>query len=232
MQIHPRHPWTMTQTEAVALQRQLASQIDTTPPVTAYDTIAGADVSYNRFSDVFYAVVVVLRAKDAEVLEVQYAVRTSTFPYIPGLLSFREAPALLDAFAKVQTTPDVVMIDGQGIAHPRGMGIAAHIGLWLEVPCIGCGKSKLCGQYADLGEEPSSQTPLIYHKAVIGTVLRTKRRSNPLFISPGHRIDMASSVRIAQEMCRGYRVPEPTRQAHLHVNAYRREHPEAEFLTG
>ncbi len=226
MQIHPLHSWDLTPKDAVALQRKLASQVETQPPLKHCDLVAGADVSYAIGSDVFYAVVVVLRAANAEVVEVQKAVAKSPFPYIPGLLSFREAPILLEAFARVQSKPDVVMMDGQGIAHPRRLGIASHVGLWLKIPCIGCAKSLLCGKYEEPAPAAGSTSPLMDHGELIGQVVRTKNKVKPLFISPGHRIDLDSSVRLTLEMRRGYRLPESTRQAHLRVNEFRREYAE------
>lgn len=217
-----RHRWDLERSEAITLQKELAHEVDTTPAVGPCGLIAGADVSYNRFSPIFYAVVVVLRTSDWTIVEEQSAVGESPFAYIPGLLSFREAPILLEAFAKLQHRPDVVMMDGQGIAHPRRLGIASHVGLWLQIPTIGCGKSRLCGKYDEPGPNAGDSSPLLDHGEVIGAVLRTKARTNPLFVSPGHRIDLASSVRLVLEACRGYRLPEPTRQAHLHVNEVRR----------
>src|SRR5215471_3268391 len=131
MHIESLHGWDLTPKEAVALQRELASRIHTESQVTKCDLIAGADVSYSRFSNVLYAGVVVLRLADHSVVEMQGVVRETNFPYIPGLLSFREAPALLEALAKVRSEPDVIMLDGQGIAHPRRFGLASHVGLWL-----------------------------------------------------------------------------------------------------
>jgi deoxyribonuclease V len=222
MDIPALHPWNLTPTEAVALQKKLAAEVDTTPTVRACNLIAGADVSYNRFSPIFYAVVVVLDTRDWTVIEEQRAVGESPFPYIPGLLSFREAPILLQAFARVQHRPDVVMIDGQGIAHPRRLGIASHLGLWLRLPTLGCGKSRLTGRHDEVGQNAGDTVPLRDGDEVIGCVVRTKARTNPLFISPGHLINLKSSVRLVLEACRGYRQPEPTRQAHLHVNEVRR----------
>ena len=138
MKLRRLHDWDLSGPEAVALQRELAAQLDLAQPLGRCELIAGADVSYNRFSDVMYAGVVVWRVADGKVIERQSAVTETHFPYIPGLLSFREAPALLAAFARVESEPDVVMIDGQGIAHPRRMGIASHIGLWLDRPTVGC----------------------------------------------------------------------------------------------
>jgi deoxyribonuclease V len=222
MDIPTLHRWDLDPSEAVKLQKELASQIDTSPVVTACELIAGADVSYNRFSPIFYAVVVVLHTRDWSIVEEQSAVGESPFPYIPGLLSFREAPILLEAFAKLQNRPDAVMVDGQGIAHPRRLGIASHLGLWLQIPTIGCGKTRLIGRHDAPGPNAGDAAPLLDHDQIIGSVLRTKARTNPLFISPGHCIDLASSVRLVLEACRGYRLPEPTRQAHLHVNEVRR----------
>jgi deoxyribonuclease V len=223
MEIHPLHAWDLSASDAVALQRQLAGQIDTQTPLTHCDLIAGADVSYGQHSDVFFAGVVVLRMSDLAVVEKQGAVRKSPFPYIPGLLSFREAPALLEAFARVQAEPDAILVDGAGIAHPRRIGIASHLGLWLQRPCVGCAKSRLCGTYPEPDRQAGSEAPLRDKNERIGSVVRTKTGVNPLFISAGHLIDLASAVRLVLQTCRGYRLPEPTRQAHLHVNVLRQE---------
>ncbi len=185
--------------------------------------MAAADISYNRFDPTFYATVIVYRASDGTIVEAQDDTDQATFPYVPGLLSFRECPALLKAFAKVQTRPDVVMIDGQGIAHPRRLGIASHIGLWLKVPCIGCAKSRLTGKMKEPGLAAGSIAPLMDKDEQIGSIVRTKTKVNPVFVSPGHLIDLASSVRVVLETTRGYRIPEPTRQAHLRVNELRRQ---------
>jgi deoxyribonuclease V len=222
MNIRPLHSWDLAPSEAVALQLELAAQVETRTPLSRCDLIAGADVSYNRFSPIFYAAVVVLRTDDWTIVETQGAVRESPFPYVPGLLSFREAPVLLEAFAKVKMVPDAVMCDGQGVAHPRRLGLASHLGLWLQVPCVGCAKSLLTGTFKEPGRKAGSLSPLMDHGEVIGNVVRTKDNVKPLFISAGHKIDLPSSVRLVLSACQGYRLPEPTRQAHLHVNALRR----------
>jgi deoxyribonuclease V len=222
MNIQPLHRWDLDPTEAVALQRELAGRVETHTPLVPCKLVAGADVSYNRFSPIFYAAVVVLRTDDWTVVEEQGAVRESPFPYIPGLLSFREAPVLLEAFAKLETVPDAVMCDGQGIAHPRRLGLASHVGLWLDLPCVGCAKSLLTGKYKEPGKKASSLAPLVDRGEVVGDVVRTKDNVKPLFVSAGHKIDLPSAVRLVLEACQGYRLPEPTRQAHLHVNALRR----------
>ncbi len=224
MDIAPLHAWDLSETDAVALQRQLAASVDVSRPLESYDLVAGADVSYNRFSTTFYAAVVVLRRETLEVVEVQGAVGENAFPYVPGLLSFREAPILLQAFARLTHRPDVVMCDGQGIAHQRRLGIASHLGLWLKVPTIGCAKTRLTGRFTEPGPNAGDQSPLKAGKdEVIGSVLRTKARTKPLYISPGHLIDLPSAIRIVLACTRGYRLPEPTRLAHLKVNEIRRE---------
>ncbi len=223
MDIPPLHSWNLTPTAAVALQRQLATKIDIKTPLDRCELIAGADVSYNRFSPICYAAVVVLRADDMSMVESQHVVARSTFPYIPGLLSFREIPIVLQAFAKLRHRPDVVMCDGQGFAHPRRLGLACHLGLWLDLPTIGCAKSRLIGTHREPGQKSGSRTPLRDGNDVIGSVVRTKLNVKPLYVSAGHLIDLASAVRLVLKSCRGYRLPEPTRQAHLRVNEVRQE---------
>jgi deoxyribonuclease V len=222
MRIHPLHRWDLTPDEAVALQRELASRVDVGTPLPRCELVAGADVSYDRFSSTFYAGVVVLRLPDLTVVERRGAVGESRFPYIPGLLSFREAPILLEAFARVEAEPDVVMLDGQGVAHPRRLGIASHVGLWLDRPCVGCAKSILTGRYKDLGRRAGEQAWLVHKDEVVGKAVRTKDGVTPVYVSAGHRIDLESAVRVVLACRAGYRLPEPTRQAHLHVNALRR----------
>jgi deoxyribonuclease V len=223
MEIATLHGWNLTPTEAVALQRRLAKEVDARTPLTRCDLIAGADVSHSRFSNTIYAGVVVLRMGDLSLVERQGVVTTTTFPYVPGLLSFRETPALLQAFAKVQNVPDAVMVDGHGYAHPRRCGFACHIGLWLRLPALGCAKSRLTGEFKPPGVRPGSVSPLVDHEEVIGQVVRTKKNVKPVFASVGNQIDLPTSVELILTTCRGYRIPEPTRQAHLYVNEIRRE---------
>jgi deoxyribonuclease V len=222
MQITPLHRWDLSPAEAVALQRELARRVDVRTPLPAFDLVAGADISYNKYDPLFFASVIVYRVSDGTLVETQDVSRLSTFPYVPGLLSFREAPALLDAFAKLKTRPDVIMIDGQGIAHPRRLGIASHIGLWLDFPTVGCAKSLLAGKCKPPDPAAGSLSPLMIGDEQVGYVVRTKNKVNPVFISAGHKIDLASAVKVVSATVRGYRIPEPTRQAHLRVNALRR----------
>jgi deoxyribonuclease V len=213
MKIHSLHPWDLSAADAVALQRELAGRIDTHTPLGRCELVAGADVSYGRFSNIFYAGVVVVRVADGEVVEKQGAVRESHFPYIPGLLTFREAPALLEAFAKVRTEPDAVMVDGHGYSHPRRIGITAHVGLLLDRPTVGCAKSRLTGRYQEPGPEAGSTAPLLDGDEVIGEVVRTKNRVKPVFVSVGHRTDLDSACRDVLAVTPEYRLPETTRRA-------------------
>jgi deoxyribonuclease V len=222
MKIHTLHSWNVTPTEAAALQRELADRVDTRTPLTRCDLVAGADVSYDRFSNLFYAGVVVLRMDDLSIVEKQGVVREVTFPYVPGLLSFRETPVLLEVFAKIKSEPDAVILDGHGFSHPRRFGFACHVGLCLGRPSVGCAKSRLIGTYTEPGRRAGSVAPLKAAEEVIGQIVRTKAGVKPVFVSVGHKIDLGSAVELVLATCRGYRLPEPTRQAHLHVNALRR----------
>jgi deoxyribonuclease V len=186
-------------------------------------TIAGVDVSMNRFSPEGFAAIVVLSVPDLRVIEVAGARTKLAMPYIPGLLSFREIPLLLEAWQRLETQPDLLMVDGHGIAHPRRLGIAAHLGVYLDVPAIGCAKSILSGKHGPLAPERGAKAPLIHRDEVIGYALRTKNKVNPVFVSCGHRVSQETAVRWVLECTRGYRLPEPTRQAHLASNALRRE---------
>jgi deoxyribonuclease V len=222
VKLNALHSWDLNPTEAAALQRELAGRVDTRTPLVGCELVAGADVSHAKHSNAIWAGVVVLRMDDLSVVEQQGVAGRTTFPYIPGLLSFRETPAVLEAFAKLKTVPDAVLIDGQGLAHPRRFGYACHVGLWLDRPTVGCAKSRLLGKFKEPGEKAGSVAPLVDKDEVIGEVVRTRNRVNPIFVSVGHKIDLRSAAELCLTTCRGYRIPEPTRQAHLYVNALRR----------
>lgn len=211
----------LTPEAAVALQRQLRESIRLQPLEKPVHTIGGADISFNKYSDTVYAGIVVLSYPHLQVIHQATAIATATFPYVPGLLAFREVPALLEAWNKLEIKPDVLVLDGHGIAHPRRMGIAAHFGLVAGIPTIGCGKSRLTGRFDPPAEAVFATSELIDKNEIIGTVLRTKLKCNPVFISPGHKITMAESVEIIKKSTRKYRIPEPTRLAHLLVNQVR-----------
>jgi len=221
MRIRRLHSWDLAPKAAVALQRELASHVEAGPALGDAEFVAGADISYNRFSPTIYAGVVVLRLSDGQVTERSGLVAEATFPYVPGLLTFREAPAVLRAFARLNSKVDAVLFDGQGYAHPRRIGLASHLGLWLNIPCVGCAKSRLIGEFEPPKRDAGSSSDLIDKEEVIGRVVRTKTGVNPLYVSIGHKIDLESAVRLTLAACRGYRLPEPTRQAHLFVNELR-----------
>jgi len=159
--------------------------------------------------------VVVLRLPELTVVESTVAEERVEFPYVPGFLSFREAPLLLAAWERLTLTPDLVVVDAQGIAHPRRLGLASHLGLFLDVPTIGCAKSILCGRHGDLGEDPGASAFLLDKGEVIGAALRTKRGTKPVYVSIGHKVDLKAALRWVMACCHGYRLPEPTRLAHL-----------------
>jgi deoxyribonuclease V len=183
--------------------------------------VAGVDVSYEKHGNQFFAAVVVLSWPGLELIESASATTRVDFPYIPGLLSFRELPALLQAFAKLQAVPDLIMVDGQGIAHPRRFGIASHLGLWLDLPTIGCGKSRLCGEHDEPGLIKGDQVPLIHQEEQIGTVLTTRSGVKPVYVSPGYKVDFTRAADMTLAAAVRYRLPEPTRQAHLYTNRLR-----------
>jgi deoxyribonuclease V len=187
--------------------------------------IAGADIAIAPATSTIYAGVVVLDYATLAVVERKSLVSSTDFPYIPGLLSFREAPALLQVCTELDTIPDVVVFDGQGIAHPRGLGIASHMGLLLDVPAIGCAKSRLTGRYEEPSPHRGAHTPLYGgHGQVLGAVLRTKDRTKPVFVSVGHKIELSPALDILLHCHRGYRIPEPTRLADQYVGTIRRMH--------
>ncbi|HEX8632933.1 MAG TPA: deoxyribonuclease V [Pyrinomonadaceae bacterium] len=224
------HDWTLRPREAVELQKSLRERVRVVPHAgKPIETVAGADISFNKFSPVIYTGIVVLRLPSLEVVEEVGVVGETQFPYVPGLLSFREAPSVLEAWAKLKTEPDAVMFDGQGIAHPRRIGIASHVGLFLNRPTLGCAKSVLVGRHAELAEERGSWQPLVDPKndETVGAALRTKTRVQPIYVSPGHLIDLAGAIDLTLKADGGYRQPEPTRRAHLLVNALRRGEREA-----
>jgi deoxyribonuclease V len=223
MQSRALHPWHVSVTEAQHIQRRLRHQIHVGTYVHDIRYIAGADIAVARTEHTVYAGVVVLDYTTLAVLERKGIVTTTDFPYIPGLLSFREAPALLQVFAQLDMTPDVVVFDGQGIAHPRGLGIASHMGLLLDIPTIGCAKSRLIGRYTEPQLTRGAHTPLIgAHGETLGAVLRTRDHTRPVFVSVGHKIELTQAREMLLHCHRGYRIPEPTRLADQYVGTMRR----------
>ncbi|MBA2733891.1 MAG: deoxyribonuclease V [Acidobacteria bacterium] len=216
------HDWTMTPREAIELQKSLRERVRLAPVKKQIKTIAGADISFNKFSPIVYAGLVVMRLPSLEVIEEVGVVSETKFPYVPGLLSFRESPSVLEAWAKLKTEPDAVMFDGHGIAHPRRVGIASHVGLIINRPTLGCAKSVLVGKYEEPERERGNWTELVDKAEVVGAAVRTKTNVHPIYVSPGHLIDLEGAIKLTLACDGGYRQPEPTRCAHLLVNALRR----------
>lgn len=216
-----RHHWDVSIQQAIAIQQRLTPQVRVEPLPGAPELIAGADVSYTRRGGTHYASVVVCRRPDYRVVEAVTAQMRVAFPYVPGLLSFREVPVLAAAFRKVRVRPDVVLVDGQGLAHPRGLGLACHVGLVLDCPCVGCAKSRLVGEYRMPGLRRGCRTQLRYDSRVVGTVLRTRDGVKPVFVSVGHRVTLTEAAAVVLGATCGFRLPEPIRQAHRLANEAR-----------
>jgi len=208
-----QHGWNLSGEEARALQRELAEQIVLEDQFDEIHFVAGVDMAINEKNGMARAAVVLFSYPDLTILEKHVYEEPLRMDYIPGLLSFREMPALLGALQQLKQQPDLVMADGQGIAHPRRLGIAAHLGLWLNIPSIGCAKSILVGTHEPLGDAVGDWSPLIYKHHIIGAALRTRSKVKPMYISQGHKISLESSIKYVLACGRGYRLPETTRQA-------------------
>ncbi len=207
------HSFDLSPKEAVALQRKLACELSFPPLEKEITLVAGADASYSKKEKRAHAAIVVMKIPEMEVVEAVTAEGPCSFPYIPGLLSFREIPILLDAFAKLKTIPEAIICDGQGIAHPRGIGLASHLGLILGIPTVGCAKTLLCGEHAPLPPTRFAESPLIYNERRVGTAFRSRQGVRPIYISPGHLIDIEGSVSLVRSCLTRYRLPEATRLA-------------------
>jgi deoxyribonuclease V len=209
------HGWPVSTNQARDIQRRLAARVIRKGEIPTPRFIAGLDVSVNKTDRIATSAAVVIQYPQLSVMEVKTAQGKPDFPYIPGLLSFRELPLTLAACEQLTITPDLILVDGQGIAHPRRIGLASHLGLFLDTPTIGCAKSRLCGQHEAPGETPGSYTELVDRGETIGLVLRTRTGVKPVYVSVGHKIDLKNAIYWVLETCRGYRLPEPARLAHL-----------------
>lgn len=214
MRIYQRHEWTLSTEEAIAIQEQLSSEVITEDELKQnIEFVAGVDMGFEEDGKVSRAAVAVLSYPNLEIVETSIAYCPTTFPYIPGFLSFREVPAVLDALEKLKITPDIILCDGQGIAHPRRFGIASHLGVIVDIPTIGVAKSLLIGKHEPLGEAKGSWQPLIYKKQTVGAVVRTRTGVKPVYVSPGHRISLPTAIDYALCCTTKYRLPETTRVA-------------------
>jgi deoxyribonuclease V len=224
------HDWNLTRSEAVELQKKLRHQVIIEPLEKLPRLVAGCDISFNRFSDIVYAGIVVLELPDLEIVDRVSVVTEARFEYIPGLLSFRETPALLEAWQRLESEPDVIMLDGHGMAHPRRFGIACHFGLLTGLPALGCAKTVLTGKFDEPEKRAGSYSFMEHKGEIVGAAVRTKDSVAPVYVSVGNRIDLGGAIDLTLRCVRGYpskskyRIPEPTRQAHLFVNEVRRNH--------
>ncbi|NJO40704.1 MAG: deoxyribonuclease V [Cyanobacteria bacterium CRU_2_1] len=214
MNIQPRHNWNLSPEEAIALQQSLRDEIITADQIGVVHRVAGIDVGFEDSGRTTRAAVVVLSFPELKLQQQAIARRPTSFPYIPGLLSFREVPAVLDALEKLSITPDLLLCDGQGIAHPRRFGIACHIGLLTNLPAIGVGKSLLVGTHPTVPEQKGEWVPLQHKGETIGAVLRTRPGTKPLYISPGYRVSLETAIAYVLQCTTKYRLPETTRFAH------------------
>lgn len=222
MEGHPLCPDWLSVREARDLQERLAPLVLRGRPLRkAIALVAGADVAYSQRSEKIWASVVVCTLPGLEVVAKAIRADKVRFPYVPGLLSFREGPALLKAFALLEQRPDVVLFDGQGRAHPRGMGLACHMGLCLDLPTVGCAKSRLVGEHKPLAMEKGACQWLTIHGRRVGAVLRTRAGTSPVYVSAGYRTSLEMAVELVMATCTHYRIPEPLRQAHILANRQR-----------
>lgn len=225
MHIRSLHEWDVEVSRAMEIQKMLRTRISLKDSLDLENLrwVGGADVSYTKGEETLYGAVVVLSFPDLGVVEERWIQGRVSFPYIPGLLSFREAPILLRAFSLLQRRPDAVIFDGQGIAHPRGLGLASHVALFLDLPSVGCAKTRLVGEHREVGREKGSLSWIEFKGKRVGAAVRTRTDVKPVFVSPGHRMSLRTATRLVLATCRGYRLPEPTRLAHQLVNRVRKE---------
>jgi len=214
--------WNLTPREAMREQERLRDRVIPKDLFDSIRTVAGADLAFDPTTNVAFAGVIVYRFPELEEVERRKARGKLRFPYVPGLLSFRESPVLLAAFARLRTEPDLILIDGHGRAHPRLFGIACHLGVLLDKPTIGCAKSLLVGEHDDPGARAGSTTPLNFQGERVGMVLRTRDHVKPIYVTTGHRVSLESAVKLVRQCLDGFRIPKPTREADHYVRELRR----------
>lgn len=223
--LHSSSPsWPQTATEAIALQGRLATQVELQDRLPNIQVVAGVDVAYQEHSDQLVASAVLLNAHTLDIIEHVIIHDTATFPYIPGLFSFRELPPLIKALKGLSSPPDLVVCDAQGLAHPRRFGLACHLGVLLDIPSIGCSKTRLIGTELTPAEARGSRTDLIDGGEVVGATLRTQDSTKPVYVSTGHRISLATACNWVLRLCTRYRLPETTRAADQLVKAAMKQH--------
>ncbi|MDD5037859.1 MAG: deoxyribonuclease V [Dehalococcoidales bacterium] len=215
MKVKKLHNWHLSIPKAIDLQQRLAAQVSRNSSCSTFQFVAGADISVGKSTGLATCAVVVLNYPELAVVETKIVQGMLDFPYIPGLLSFRESPLILEACSGLSITPELILVDGQGVAHPRRFGLASHLGLFLDIPTIGCAKSLLCGSHEIPDKATGSCTELMDKDEIIGMALRTKPGVKPVYVSIGHKINLQTAIHSVLKCCRGYRIPEPLRLAHL-----------------
>lgn len=225
MKIYYQHPWNISAKEAYQIQTQLRNRVNLTvqKPISSIKTIAAADISYSKGSKTLYAALVLVSFPGMAIKAVYYSSAEVTFPYIPGYLSFREIPVLIKIFEKIPEDFDVLLCDGQGIAHPRRFGLACHLGTLLDKAALGCAKSRLMGTHEEPPEHKGGYSILYDGEEAVGAVLRTRSGVKPVFVSPGNQLDISAAREIVMNCVSRYRIPDPLRYAHHYVNEFRRE---------
>jgi deoxyribonuclease V len=216
------HRWDVTPRQAIAIQQRLAASVRPSAPRTSIRYVAGVDAAFSRGGTHCIAAAVLWDAENRVALEERVAERLLTFPYVPGLLSFREAPAVIAALRKLGREPDVIMCDAHGLAHPRRFGLACHVGVICHRPAVGCAKSRLVGEHGEPGRRRGARVALRDGNERIGTVLRTRHNVRPVYVSVGHRVDLATAERVVLDCAVRYRLPEPTRLADQLVGRVKR----------
>jgi len=219
--------WNLTPRQAMRLQESLRERVELEDRFGDIRHVAGADLAFDPETEVAFAGVVVYRFPGLEEVERRMARRKLRFPYVPGLLSFRECPILLAAFARLETEPDLILIDGHGRAHPRRFGIACHIGILFDKPTIGCAKSRLVGEHQEPGERAGATAPLMLEGERLGVVVRTRDGVRPIYVTTGHRVSLDSAVGLVKQCLDGFRIPKPTREADHYVRDLRRAYQES-----
>ena len=212
------HDWDVSPREAINIQKQLCRYVIQTDKFGEINTVAGVDVGFEDSGRITRAAIVVLAFPSLELIQTAVARQPTAFPYVPGLLSFRELPAVLAAMRELQRPPDIFLCDGQGYAHPRRLGIASHLGVLTGMPTIGVGKSRLLGSHAAVTDQRGAWTPLMDKDEIIGAVLRSRQGVKPIYISIGHRISLASAIRLVMACTTRYKLPETTRLAHRYAS--------------
>lgn len=217
LELHRPHRWELAPYEAQQIQQELQAEVVTADDLGEIRVVAGVAIAHSRFNDTMTIAAAALSYPDLSLIDLQVIEYQTKFPFIPDLLSFREVPGIVAALEALSVTPDLLVIDGPGITHPKGLGVASHVGVILNIPTIGCCKSSPVGTFIEPEVNAGSESALVWQSEIIGTVMRSKNRVAPLFISTGHRISRETATRLIREACQGYRLPEPLRHASVQL---------------